>query len=796
MGKSLIIVESPAKARTINKFLGRKYTVKASMGHVRDLPKGKLGIDVDKDFEPRYQTIRGRGKILAELKKAAKKAEKVYLAPDPDREGEAIAWHLVHALNLDEDKAFRVAFNQITKAAVLKAFADAGKVSMDKVNAQQTRRILDRLVGYKLSPLLWAKIAKGLSAGRVQSVAGRLIVEREKEIRAFKPEEYWKIVALLKKNDDDEPFKAEFVRLADEERLPAAADRGTESTDADGDDEASKKSARPVRAIPDKAGADALLERLNEHPFVVVDLDKSRKKQRALPPFSTSTLQQQASIRLRFSAKKTMLIAQQLYEGVELGSEGSTGLITYMRTDSFHVAPEALDECRDWIAGSFDERYLPEKPNTFAARKGAQAAHEAVRPTSTLHEPDKIKSHLSSDQYSLYKLIWNRFVASQMTPAQFDHTRLEIDANGLIFVAKGKALVFDGHMAIGGIDRDKEAQSLPALSEKDVLIRHSVDASQHFTQPPPRYSEATLVKALERKGIGRPSTYANIISTIQDRGYVTLKERKFNATELGEIVIDQLVAHFPRLIDTGFTSQLEDNLDSIETGAAEWLQVLKEFYAIFAVDLEKAYENMTDLKANPEPADRDCDKCGKPMIYKLNKRGRFIACSGYPDCRNTISLSNGEPVEKKKPIPTDEKCTKCGADMVIRSGPRGQFMACSAFPKCRNTISIGKDLKPIKPEKSGVSCDKCGADMVIKFSKRGPFLACSAYPKCRNAKPLPEELREKPKETDVDCPDCGKKLVIRKGRRGEFLACSTYPACRYTGSVTDKTKDDQPPKEN
>ena len=778
MGKSLIIVESPAKAKTINKFLGRKYTVKASMGHVRDLPKGKLGIDVDKDFEPKYQTIRGRGKILTELKKAAKNADRVYLAPDPDREGEAIAWHLVHALNLDEDKAFRVAFNQITKAAVVKAFDEAGKVSMDKVNAQQTRRILDRLVGYKLSPLLWNKIAKGLSAGRVQSVAGRLIVEREKEIRAFTPEEYWKIIALLKKNEEDEPFKAEFVRLADEEPAPAAAPDGAasaeddDSEDKSGESESSEKPARLVRAIADKARADALLERLNEHPFVVAAVDKSRKKQRALPPFSTSTLQQQASIRLRFSAKKTMLIAQQLYEGVELGSEGSTGLITYMRTDSYHVAPEALDECRHWISGKFDDRYLPEKPNAYAARKGAQAAHEAVRPTSTTHEPDAIKSHLTSDQYSLYKLIWNRFVASQMTPAEVDHTRLEIDANGLIFVAKGKALVFDGHLAITGLERDKDAQTLPVLSEKDVLIRHSVDATQHFTQPPPRYSEATLVKALERQGIGRPSTYANIISTIQDRGYVTLKERKFNATELGEIVIDQLVAHFPNLIDTGFTSQMEDNLDSI-----------KEFYALFSVDLEKAYENMTDLKANPEPAGRDCDQCGKAMIYKLNKRGRFIACSGYPDCRNTISLSNGEPVEKKKPIPTDEKCTKCGADMVIRSGPRGQFMACSAFPKCRNTISIGKDLKPIKPEKSGVACDKCGADMVIKFSKRGPFLACSAYPKCRNAKPIPEEMREKPKETNIDCPDCGAKLVVRKGRRGEFLACSTYPSCRYTGAV-------------
>jgi DNA topoisomerase-1 len=367
----------------------------------------------------------------------------------------------------------------------------------------------------------------------------------------------------------------------------------------------------------------------------------------------------------------------------------------------------------------------------------------------------------------------------------YDHTSLEVAANGLTFVAKGKVMVFDGHTAVTGRDQDKDAEILPALSKGDELIRESVEATQHFTQPPPRYSEATLVKTLEKRGIGRPSTYATIISTIQDRGYVLLKERKFFATELGEIVTDQLVACFPKLLESDFTSNMENNLDSIEAGHADWLEVLREYYRLFAADLEAAQEKMTDLKSNPEKAGMDCDKCGQPMVYKLNKRGRFIACSGYPDCKNTISLSNGEPVEKEKPIPTDEKCEKCGAPMVIRTGKRGKFMACSAFPKCKNTVSLDADLKPVRPAKTGIDCDKCGADMVIKYSRRGPFLACSAYPKCRNAKPLPEELREKPKETDVDCPECGKKLVIRKGRRGEFAACSGYPDCRYTGSLEE-----------
>ncbi len=761
MGKSLIIVESPAKAKTINKFLGRKYVVKASMGHVRDLPKGKLGIEIEENFEPKYQTIRGRGKTIAALKKVAKTATEVYLAPDPDREGEAIAWHLVHALKLEDERTFRVTFNEITKNAVKKAFEDPGKISMDKVYAQQARRILDRIVGYKLSPLLWEKIARGLSAGRVQSVAVRLIVEREREIQKFKPEEYWTISAMLRKGEGSEPFQADLRKV----------------------------SGKPVE-IPDKAASDAILEKLDNFPFVIKKAGKSKKSEKALPPFSTSLMQQQASIQLRFSTRKTMLIAQQLYEGVDLGSEGSVGLITYMRTDSFRVANEALDECRALIQDTFGEKYLPGKPNSYASRKGAQAAHEAIRPTQVAYSPDKIKQYLTTDQFKLYNLLWKRFVASQMTPALFDLTTLDIEAGELTFTARGKAMTFDGHTKVLGRERDKKNQALPPfLQEGDVLDRQSVDANQHFTQPPPRFSEATLVKALEKKGIGRPSTYANIISTIQDRGYVLLMERKFHATELGDIVTAQLVSHFPKLIDTEFTSRMEDNLDGIEAGDQDWLDVLRDFYTLFDSDLEKARENMTNLKKNPEPADRDCDQCGKPMVYKLNKRGRFIACSGYPECKNTISIASKDAPEKEKPIPTDEKCEKCGAPMVIRSGRRGKFMACSAYPKCRNTVSVDANLKPVRPKTTDIECDKCGAPMAVKYSRRGPFLACTAFPKCRNAKPLPDELREEPKEIDRDCPECGKKLVIRSGRRGEFVACSNYPTCRFTDSTVPSTVD-------
>jgi DNA topoisomerase-1 len=763
MGKALVIVESPAKAKTINRFLGRNYLVKASMGHVRDLPKGSLGIDIENGFNPKYQTIRGRGKTISALKKVAGDAEKVYLAPDPDREGEAIAWHLMEALKLKPERVFRVTFNEITRNAVGEAFEQPGKICMDRVNAQQARRMLDRIVGYKLSPLLWKKIAKGLSAGRVQSVAVRLIAEREREIVAFEHEEFWKISARLRSPEGGDAFKAELW-----------------------------KAAGSSVKIPNQAAADGLLERLNEHPFVIQSIQKSKKTDRAMPPFSTSILQQQASIRLRFSARKTMLIAQQLYEGVEIGGEGSVGLITYMRTDSFRIAGEALDECRAYISDHFSPAYLPEKPNSFPSRKGAQAAHEAIRPTGVQRTPESLKPHLTTDQYKLYRLIWERFVASQMMPARYDLTNVTIQAGDLSFLAKGKVMVFDGHTRVLRPYREREDQVLPVLEEGITLIKESVDKTQHFTQPPPRYTEATLVKALEKKGIGRPSTYASIISTIQDRGYVRLQERKFFATELGDMVTTQLVSSFPKLIDTEFTSGMEEKLDDIADGRMEWLDVLKDFYSFFSADLEVAYDKMMDIKSKPESAGMDCDKCGKPMIYRFNKRGRFIACSGYPDCKNTLSVSqSGEP-KKEEPIPTDEVCEKCSAPMVIRSGRRGRFMACSAFPKCRNTISVDENLKPVRPEDAGMACEKCGARMVVRYGRRGRFVACSAFPKCRNTKPLPPSMKiEEPEETDQTCPECGRKLLIRNGRRGKFMACSGFPECAYTASL-NRVPDPQP----
>jgi len=760
MGKSLVIVESPAKAKTINKYLGRKYTVKASMGHVRDLPKSKLGIDIENNFTPKYLTIRGQKKIISDLEKRAKEADKVFLAPDPDREGEAIAWHLVEALKIKEDKVFRITFNQITKRAVKEAIENPGKISMDRVNAQQARRILDRIVGYNLSPLLWKKIAKGLSAGRVQSVAVRLIVERERDISAFKSEEYWKLFAMLHSEKASSPFRADILKV-DGKRVK----------------------------IENKETADALLKRLEGQPFVVGDVEKSKKTDRPRPPFSTSTLQQQASIRLRFSAKKTMRIAQQLYEGISIGDDEQTGLITYMRTDSFHVAVEALDECREYIAGNFDKEYLPKKANAFASRKGAQAAHEAVRPTGAMRTPQLLESHLTKDQMKLYKLIWERFVASQMTPARYDLTQVTINAEKMIFTAKGKVQVFAGHTILLKPVRDKEGDELlPSLKVNETLVKDSVEATQHFTQPPPRYTEATLVKALEKKGIGRPSTYAAIISTIQDRGYVTLGERKFRATELGDVVITQLVNSFPTLINTEFTSGMEEKLDSIETGNLDWLDVLRDFYKLFSSDLDAADEKMENLKKNPQPAGMDCSKCGKPMVYLYTKTGRFIGCSGYPDCKNSLSADGEEPKPKEEPIPTDEICSKCNSPMVIRSGKRGKFIACSAYPKCKNTLNIDEEGKPVKPKSTGIMCDKCGTEMVIKFSRRGPFLACPAFPKCRNAKPVPEELKEKPEEIDRLCPECNKKLMIRSGRKGKFIACSGYPECKYTDQVEPEVK--------
>ncbi|MFT5052253.1 MAG: DNA topoisomerase-1, partial [Chlamydiales bacterium] len=779
-GKSLVIVESPAKARTINKYLGNDFVVRASMGHIRDLPKGKFGIDIENNFEPEYQAIRGKSKVITELKKLAKTAPTVYLAPDLDREGEAIAWHLAESLDVDEDRLFRVVFNEITKPAILEAFSEPGKINMGKVDAQQARRVLDRIMGYKLSPLLWKKIAKGLSAGRVQSVATRLIVERELEIRKFVKEEYWRVTAHMKV--DGQAFDAELRRLA----------------------------GRRIEKNLDEEEAKALVASIGNDPLLLAELENKPKTRRPTPPFATSQLQQKASTMLRFSARKTMMIAQQLYEGVDIPGEGSVGLITYMRTDSVRVSDTALGAARELIEEQYGKEYVPDKPNRFANRsKAAQEAHEAVRPTEVRRIPAEIKKALTDDQFKLYKLIWEKFVSSQMKPATFNITTAVFEHSDGRFVAQGEMETFDGHLRVlnaSARTSDKGPQSLPKsltqgesyqpaakstapVEEGDKPIPHGVQPTQHFTQPPPRYTEATLVKELEKKGIGRPSTYATIISTIQDRGYVVLESRHFLATELGEIVTLQLMDHFGDVIDSEFTSRMESNLDLVEGGSLEWRTVVKNFYEIFAANLEAAEGSMKNLKTNPELTERKCEKCNSPMAVLYNKRGKFLGCSNYPECKNTMPVDG--PREKAEVVETDYICPKCEKPMVIRTGKRGRFLACTGFPKCKSTASVDDDGKKVEPKKTGIMCEKCNAEMVVKGSRRGPFLACSGYPKCRNAKPLPEELREAPRETGEKCEKCGSAMVAKTSRWGkEFIACSAYPECRNTKDPSKMAKAD------
>ena len=715
----LVIVESPAKARTINRYLGKDYKVRASMGHVRDLPKSIIGVDVENDFAPTYQVLSGRKKLLTELRKLARSADEVFLATDLDREGEAIAWHLAQALRLPKAKTRRVIFNEITKSAILKAFEEPLTIDENKVNAQQARRILDRIVGYRLSPLLWSKLRRGLSAGRVQSVAVRLIVEREREIEKFKPEEYWEIEADLSpenyKSGDPRKFRAKLSKL-------------------DGQ----------APSIRNEAEARQIAQELEAAPFAASRVEDKERLMQPFPPFSTSTLQQQASIRLRFGTRKTMRVAQQLYEGVELGPEGSAGLITYMRTDSFRVAGQAIGECRDHIAKTFPAEYLPEKARQYRAGRRTQGAHEAIRPTSVEQTPESVKPHLSGDQYRLYELIWKRFVASQMAAGRLAVRDVEITAGRATFAAQGRQLVFDGHLRISGYDKKNDLR-VPTLSVGDRLKLLGLDPSQHFTKPPPRYSEASLVKTLEKLGIGRPSTYAPIISTIQQRRYVELIKRQFHATELGKLVTDQLVEHFKDIMNVEFTSHMEERLDEVEEAKSDWLQTLREFYEPFATDLEKAEKNMK--RPEPEKTEFKCELCNKPLLKRWGKRGEFLGCSGYPECTFTMPLDKeGKPAARPEPEETNEKCEKCGAPMVIRTGRHGRFLGCSAFPKCKNTRSL--EPTPQIPQ-GEETCEACGKPMVIRRGRRGYFLGCSGYPKCRNTKPLPDESKGSPSEKDT-----------------------------------------------
>jgi DNA topoisomerase-1 len=648
MAKSLVIVESPAKAKTINKYLGPAYLVTSSMGHIVDLPKSKLGVDVDNNFKAEYVVMAERKKNLAALKKDAKGKDAIYLAADPDREGEAISWHIRNVLKDDGKKFYRVEFDEITKEAVTNAFKHPREIDMHLVNAQQARRILDRIVGYTLSPLLWKKVSRGLSAGRVQSVAVRLIVEREDEIKKFRPEEYWDIIAELKRKGDT-PKEMFTAKLA-------------------------QHKGKKVE-ISNKAAAESALEHLRKEHYVVSDIKDSKKKKSPYPPFTTSKLQQEAFNKLRFSGAKTMHVAQGLYEGVELGSEGSVGLITYMRTDSVRISKDAQAEARSYILDKFGKKYYPEVPNAYKAKKSAQEAHEAIRPTLPLREPASVRDYLTPDQLKLYQLIWNRFMASQMTPAVYSQTSVDIAAGSYLFKASSTSLVFDGYTVMYEAEKeaeDEEARTLlPELSPDEPLDLLGLTPGQHFTKPPPRYSDASLVKALEELGIGRPSTYAPIIQTITSRDYVRRESGYFHPTELGGIVTKLLMQHFPKVLDVEFTARMEDELDGIEDGEIDYLVVLKSFYSPFMHTVERAKLDMKDVKKEVVPTDEVCTLCGKPMVIKWGRRGKFMSCSDYPRCKHARSITSGV------------KCpTGCGGELVARRSKRGSFFGCSNYPKC------------------------------------------------------------------------------------------------------------------
>jgi DNA topoisomerase-1 len=765
MSSSVIIVESPAKVKTLKKFLGKEYEVLASVGHVRDLPKKTLGVDVDKGFEPQYETIRGKKDALAKIRQTAKAAKAVFLATDPDREGEAIAWHVAEELGNGARKSpaiYRITFNEITKRAVTDALKTPGRIDMSLVDAQQARRVMDRLMGYQLSPLLWEKVRRGLSAGRVQSVAVRLVCEREREINEFKQEEFWSITAGLEAGAPP-PFEAKLARL-------------------DG-----KKAA-----LPDQAAAEAALRAIEGKPFLVASVERKEKRRNPVPPFITSTLQQEAARKLGFTAKKTMMLAQRLYEGVEIGSEGSVGLITYMRTDSFRIAKEAQDEARDAIRTRFGPEYIPSAPPVYASKKGAQDAHEAVRPTSPSRTPEVVKDFLERDMARLYRLIWERFIASQMPPALMDATAVEIEAGPGLFKATGSVITFPGFLKVYAEGRDDEEKKdseepevqaeeregvLPSMKPGDVLSLKSLAPRQHFTQPPPRYTEATLVKTLEEKGIGRPSTYAAILSTIQDRKYAEKIEKKFHPTPLGVLVNDLLVSHFPTILDVAFTARMEEELDRVEEGNLPWRQAVGDFYAPFSESLAQAKVEMRNVKTHEIPTDIACEKCGQKMVIRWGKNGEFLACSAYPDCKNTREFTRDAEggVQPAAAPETGETCENCGSPMVHKRGRFGPFLACSRYPECKTTRPLGKgpEEPAAPPEPTGETCGKCGSPLVVRSGRFGRFIACARYPTCKTTKPI---------SIGVACPepDCGGYLTAKKTKRGRtFYSCSRYPDCKY-----------------
>ena len=768
---SLVIVESPAKARTIAKYLGRGYEVEASLGHIKDLPKSTLGVDIANDFATDYIVIPGKEKVLARLKKLAKSADKVYLAPDPDREGEAIAAHLAEELGdgkrrkkAGEDRIRRVTFNEITKRAVQDAFQHARGIDWNLVDAQQTRRVLDRLVGYQVSPLLWDKVRRGLSAGRVQTVALRMIVEREREIKAFDKKEYWTIDAHLQPAKPP-AFDARFVGIGDEK---------TE--------------------IPNEEESKKIVEALRNAAWTVRSVEKRERRRSPAPPFTTSKFQQDASRKLRFSVKRSMMIAQRLYEGVDLGEEGTVGLITYMRTDSVRVSNDALAEVREYVGREYGPQYLPESPNVYKSKKEAQEAHEAIRPTSVLRHPEAVKQYLKEDEYKVYKLIWQRFTASQMNPAVFDQTSVDIEARvdgtAYLFRVTGSVLKFDGFLKVyeeakEGKDEEDEAlrHKLPPLEAGQKLTLKDLKPEQHFTEPPPRFNEASLVKELEERGIGRPSTYAAIISTIQERQYVQKLGGKFVPTEIGLVVTDLLVENFKDIFNFQYTARLEEELDEIEEGKEKWTDALGDFYKKFQKDLRYAEKHMENIKRMEKPTDEKCERCGAPLVIKWGKHGSFYACSTYDkDDPNTCTFTKENPIDlpdldsaDMQETTQEEYCENCGRPMVLKRGRFGQFMACTGYPDCKTTrrLDQGKKVPDIPLEEK---CPKCDRNMVLRHGRYGEFVSCSGYPECKYVKQ---------NYIGVKCPECKDgELVEKKARRrgNIFYGCSNYPQCKFTSA--------------
>jgi len=777
LSKGLVIVESPAKAKTIQKYLGKGFTVEASLGHVKDLPKSTLGVDTDNDFETEYVVIPGKEKVLSKLKKLALSADNIYLAPDPDREGEAIAAHLAEELGdgdkkkkkkkkeePGEERIRRVTFNEITQRAVRAAFEHPRAIDQNLVDAQQARRVLDRLVGYQVSPLLWEKVRRGLSAGRVQTVALRLIVDREREIKAFEKKEYWTIDAHLA-GPKPPAFDARFLG------------KGEEKIEVTNGEDAEK-----IRLALEKAD------------WVVRSAEKKERRRNPTPPFTTSKLQQDSSRKLRFSVKRTMMIAQRLYEGIELGEEGLVGLITYMRTDSTRVSPDAIAELREYVTKEYGANYLPESPNTYKEKKEAQAAHEAIRPTSAMRHPDQVKQYLQEDEFKVYKLIWQRFVASQMNPAVFDQTTVDIDAKSgsdvFWFRVTGSVMKFDGFLKVyeeskeGKDEEDEELKhKLPPLEAGQKLTLKELKPEQHFTEPPPRYNEASLVKELEERGIGRPSTYATILSTIQERQYATKIGGKFTPTEIGLVVTDLLVENFKDIFDFQYTARLEEELDEIEEGKETWTDTLAEFYKKFAKDLKYAEKHMENIKRMEKPTDEKCELCGAPLVIKWGKHGSFYACSTYdkenPDtCKftkeNPINLPDLDSADLQETA-QEEYCENCGRVMVLKRGRFGQFMACTGYPDCKTTrrLDQGKRVPDIPLEEK---CPECGRNMIIRHGRFGEFTSCSGYPDCKYVKQ---------NFIGVKCPDCKEgELVEKRARKGNtFYGCGRYPKCKFTSAA-------------